>query len=132
LLDRFQRIFIIFLGVVVCLHLTGCETLDTSPSAEGTGIQIFGAIYAAAKYKELNAAEAERVRIEAQRVFDRNVERELERPKATATNLTIQVPQLRMQQNAINLWIWMEQSTLCSKKPPSQSRARDLAGSKRG
>ena len=77
-----HRAFTVLLGVIVSLHLSGCETLDTSPQAEGTGIQIFGAIYAAAKYKELNAAEAERVRIEAQRVFDRNVTREVERQRA--------------------------------------------------
>lgn len=64
------------------LHLSGCASLDVSPGAEGTGIQIGGAIYAAIKYKELTAAEAERVRVEAQRVFDQKVQREVERQRA--------------------------------------------------
>ncbi|MCB1094923.1 MAG: hypothetical protein KDN22_05020 [Verrucomicrobiae bacterium] len=67
---------------MVVFHLSGCESLDTTARGEGTGIQIGGAIYAAIKYKQLSNAEAERVRIDAQRVFDTKVEREVEKQRA--------------------------------------------------
>ncbi|MDA0811522.1 MAG: hypothetical protein O3C21_03880 [Verrucomicrobia bacterium] len=70
--------------MVVVFHLSGCESLDTSAGREGTGIQIGGAIYAEIKYKQLTSAEAERVRIDAQRVFDTKVQREVEKQRAKA------------------------------------------------
>lgn len=76
-----HRFFTILFGIIVTLHLSGCESLDTSARGEGTGIQIGGAIYAAIKYKQLTNAEAERVRIDAQRVFDLKVQREVQKQR---------------------------------------------------
>jgi outer membrane biosynthesis protein TonB len=79
-----HRFFTILFGAILTLHLIGCESLDTSARGEGTGIQIGGAIYAAIKYKQLTDREAEMVRIDAQRVFDRKVEREVQKQRAKA------------------------------------------------